>query len=487
MTPIPADEDYFTRFQAALTRMGPTALHQDEVGAGVMVPGPFGAHRLIYADYTASGRALMSVEQAVLGDLLPWYANSHTEASHCGSVMTRLRRAARAYIAAQVGAGADHAVVFTGSGATAGINRLVHLLGVAQAVRCGQQARVLIGPYEHHSNILPWRESGAEIVDIPEAAQGGPDLAAIHAALVSAPSDAVVVGAFSAASNVTGALSDVAAVTRLLNQHGARAVWDYAAGGPYLPIDMQIQGTRLDAVVVSPHKFIGGPGASGVMVVRRDAVCSAVPSLPGGGTVAFVSPQGHRYATDVVAREEGGTPNVMGDLRAAMAFAVKAAIGADHMVERNAHLARLGSARLQAAAGVELLAARGGHLPIFAFRLRDTAGQLLNHQLATRLLSDLFGVQARGGCACAGPYVHRLLDIDAAQSQALDARLQAGEELAKPGFVRLNLSALHTGEEVETILNAVAQLPGLTAQLGPDYVADPARAIFRHRSHVQAA
>ena len=255
------------QFAAALAGDDRIARLRDGViGEGVEIPGPLGPRKLVYADYVASGRALRQIETFVMDHLLPYYANSHTEASFCGARMTQMRQEARATIARICGADARFATVFAGAGATAGLNRIVSLLGVREAVAAGRRAVVLIGPYEHHSNILPWRESGAEVIEIAEAATGGPDLAKLAAALAAAGPEALKIGAFSAASNVTGIVTDADAVTRLLKRHGALAVWDYAGGGPYLPIDIRA-GTdaEKDAVVVSTHKFIGGPGASGVM------------------------------------------------------------------------------------------------------------------------------------------------------------------------------------------------------------------------------
>ena len=297
------------------------------IGEGMMVPGPRGPNPLIYADYVASGRALKQLEDRIAKDVLPYYSNAHTEASYCGRHMNRLRAQARRVVAQACGADTDHAVIFAGAGATAGLTKLAALLGVDAMMAEGKRPLVLIGPYEHHSNILPWRESGAEVIEIAEAAAGGPDMDDL-AARLAAHADRSVIGSFSAASNVTGIVSDVAAITRLLKRSGAMSVWDYAGAGPYLPIDM---GMGMDAVVVSPHKFIGGPGASGVLILRRDAVKRARPTSPGGGTVRFVSPWGQDYAADVVAREEAGTPNVIGDIRAALCFIVKEAIGEAHM------------------------------------------------------------------------------------------------------------------------------------------------------------
>jgi selenocysteine lyase/cysteine desulfurase len=445
------------------------------IGSDAAVDGPFGPKPLVYADYVASGRALMQVESFVLRQVLPFYANSHTEASYCGAMMTRLRREARAAIAACCGADNGHAVIFAGSGATAGINRLVALLG---ADRPG--TRVIIGPYEHHSNILPWREAGADIVELGEAADGGPDLGELEAVLQGSAGFDQVICSFSAASNVTGIIADVAAVTACVKRAGATIVWDYAGGGPYLPISMTPQPeAEIDAIVVSPHKFLGGPGASGVLIVRRDAVVREKPTWSGGGTVRFVSASGHDYSGSLEAREEAGTPNVVGDIRAALAFLVKDAIGETQMAERNAELAERAIGTWGHHPRIELLGSlTAQRLPIFSFRIRDAEGSHIHQQLVTRMLSDRFGIQARGGCACAGPYVHRLLGIDEAESDRMRAAILAGDEMEKPGFTRLNFSVLLCAEKVDFILDSLTQLASDAADYRRHYGVDPARAIF---------
>ncbi|MCQ8279697.1 aminotransferase class V-fold PLP-dependent enzyme [Acetobacteraceae bacterium KSS8] len=471
-------------FTASLNAADPIAsLRAGAIGDGIAIPGPFGTRPLLYADHVASGRALRQVEAFVAEQVLPFYANSHTEASFCGRAMTRLRREARQFIADECGADARFATIFAGAGATAGLNRLVSLLDIADSAASGTAPLVLIGPYEHHSNILPWRESGAEIVEIPEAEAGGPDLAVLAQVLRERAAGRLTVGSFSAASNVTGILTDADAVTDLLKRHGALAVWDYACGAPYLSTDMRA-GTPFekDAVVLSGHKFLGGPGASGILIVRRDAVRRATPSHAGGGTVRFVSPWGHDFTEDLAAREEAGTPNVVGDIRTALCFAVKAAIGQDWLDRRHETLLSRALSRWSDHPDIVLLgnpnAAR--RLPIFAFRIRDRRnGGFLHPQLATRLLSDLHGIQARGGCACAGPYAHRLLEINAQRSAALRAAILSGDELRKPGWTRLNLSALLTEDKLERILAAVETLARDAEPWLSRYRADPATARFR--------
>ena len=451
------------------------------IGDDAMLQGPKGPVPLIYADYAASGRALCQVEDFIRNQVLPYYANSHTEASFCGSQMTALRKQARQAVARSVNADDQTAVIFTGSGATAGLNRLVHLFGVDAEAAMGGRPVVFVGPYEHHSNILPWRESGAEVIEIDEDKGGGPDLKVLEAALSATSGRKLRIGSFSAASNVTGVVTDVDIVTAMLKRHGALAVWDYAAGAPYLTIDMSAPAEALkDAVVISPHKFVGGPGASGVLAVRRSSVVRS-PVWPGGGTVSFVSPWQHVYSGDLQAREEAGTPNVLGDIRAGLAFMVKDAIGQDFIDRRGAELTKRAAEAWRGNPRLRLLGSLDHRrVPIFSFQVLGEDGSLVHHQLFTRMLSDLFGIQARGGCACAGPYAHRLLGIGQKDSEILLGRIGAGEELAKPGWVRLNFSYLLSDEKADAIIAAVDDLSREMGALAGSYVPDRRTAIFSH-------
>ena len=483
---LPSSEpDHFKRFQQSLERSDLIDFLQDGlIGADAKIPGPGGPHPLIYADYVASGRALRQVETFIIDEILPFYANSHTEASFCGQMMTRLRQQARKIILKSFGGDESYDVIFSGSGATAGINRLVKLLDIPGLEQPGQNTQqqktvVLIGPYEHHSNILPWRETGATVIEIPEAFEGGPDLNALKNTLKSC-ADHRVIGAFSAMSNVTGIVTDVKKITRVLKAHGAISIWDYAGGAPYLPIDMA-GGTdaEIDAVVASPHKFIGGPGASGILVLRRQSVMAQKPSLPGGGTVSFVSPWAHTYSSNIVAREEAGTPNVLGDLRAALCIMIKDAIGVTYATSRLEKLYKRAEAVWRKTPNLHLLGnSRATRMPIFSFKVTDVRGEIIHQQLITRMLSDFYGVQARGGCACAGPYAHRLLDIDYAQSETIHAAVLSGQEIEKPGWTRLGFSVLMTDDKVDHIIRAVDAVARATCLQHAQYQADESTARF---------
>ena len=440
---------------------GVTALRNGLIGEGVSFETPFGTQKLVYADYTASGRALRQVEEFVAENVLPFYANSHTEASFCGAHTTQLREAARTYIAQQVNAGADCSVIFAGPGATTGINRLVALTRIAElAGNDGIRPVVFHGPYEHHSNILPWRESGAEVVEIDEDPQGGPDLGMLESELRARKDAPLLVGSISAASNVTGVLTDTDAVTRLLKSYGALAFWDYAGGGPYLEMDMSPgEGIEKDAIFLSPHKFPGGPGASGVLVVRNGAVRTAKPTCPGGGSVVYVSPWGHDYLDSVIEREEAGTPNIIGDIRAGLVFAVKAAVGTNFIMQRDDDLLRRALERWKDNPQLVVLASeKKNRLPIVSFLVRDGAGGYVHHERFTRALSDRAGIQVRGGCVCAGPYGHRLLSVGRAQSEEIRQAVLEGHVERKPGWVRLNLGYLMDDRTADYIIEAVDEL-----------------------------
>jgi selenocysteine lyase/cysteine desulfurase len=295
-------------------------------------------------------------------------------------------------------------------------------------------------------------------------------------------------GAFSAGSNVTGALTDVAVVSRIVQAAGGKVIRDYAGAAPYVPMLMQpAPDVHIDALVFSLHKFVGGPASSGVLVMRRDAAVLDKPSSPGGGTVSFVSPGGHDYLHDPVAREEAGTPDVIGDIRTALAAIVRSAMSEAGLDQRAEAMCRAALARWRANPRIEVpRRAMAPHLPIAAFRIRDADAGLVHHQLVTRIVSDCLGIQARGGCACAGPYVDRLLGIDDKQSQTIHRAIRSGEELEKPGFVRVNFSSLMSEAELATLIAGVERVARDSDSPSRHFVANPGlchiRACLRRRA-----
>jgi selenocysteine lyase/cysteine desulfurase len=384
-------------------------------------------------------------------------------------------------------------VIFTGSGATAAVNKLVAILELRAVVQPPPDRRpvVFVGPYEHHSNELPWRESIADVVEIALGEDGGLDLDDLTEQLERYRDRPLRIGSFSAASNVTGLLTDADTVAALLHAHGALSFWDYAAAGPYVDIRMteSMPGLRdgKDAVFLSPHKFMGGPQTPGVLVVRRDLVRNAVPTMPGGGTVEFVDPTGHHYLADPVKREEGGTPAIVESIRAGLVFALKQAVGVPLIQQNEEELWRRAAARWRANPAIDILGDRdGGRLPIVSFRIRY-GEHFLHHHFVAALLNDVFGVQSRGGCSCAGPYGHHLLGIDAGRSQEFQDVIMDGFEGIKPGWIRLSFNYFISDTVADYLIEAVDLIARYGYRLLPDYRFDLHHGLWRHRAQPTAA
>jgi selenocysteine lyase/cysteine desulfurase len=330
----------------------------------------------------------------------------------------------------------------------------------------------------------------ADVVVIGEDAGGHVDLDHLEAALETHRERPLKIGSFSAASNVTGILTDTRAVSALLHRHGALLVWDYAAAAPYAPIDMNPRGREdecleKDAIFLSPHKFVGGPGTPGVLIVKRHHLKNRVPVVPGGGTVSYVNPQEHRYLTDPVHREEGGTPDIVGAIRAGLVFGLKETVGSERIVEHEKALARRAIGRLSRNPKIKILGNQSAdRLPIISFLVRH-GERYLHHEFVVALLNDLFGVQTRGGCSCASPYGHRLLEIDLATSKEYEKQILAGYEIVKPGWTRFGLNYFNTDDEVDLILGAIEWIATEGWRLLPAYDFDCRTGNWWHRAEVQ--
>jgi selenocysteine lyase/cysteine desulfurase len=407
------------------------------IGRDATIETAYGTRRVTYADYTASGRALSFIEQYIASEVLPLYANTHTLTSTTGIQTTLFRQEARDIILRGVRGCKDDVVLFAGSGCTGAVTLLTSVLNIPGRIARGLPVPLVFhGPHEHHSNILPWRESGAVCIEVPEDEEGKLDILALdrllrthlpssipHAAV--AGSERLVVGTFSAASNVTGVLADTVAVTKLLHSFGALAFWDYASAAPYVKIDMNPfndSAHAKDALFLSPHKFLGGVSTPGVLVVKKRLLANVLPCTPGGGTVFFVNDQHHRYLENLQEREEGGTPDIVGAVRAGLAFQLKEALSDDFIFTRERTLAVRALAELKSIPNLLVAGPTDAdstpRLPILSFLILFNgfdlspnhpsrsntsntqsvrAPMFLHSNFVAALLNDLFGIQARSG------------------------------------------------------------------------------------------
>ncbi len=472
---------------------------------------------MVYRDYTASGRCLACIE-GCLQSLQRIYANTHTEDDLTGRSMSRRLHEAERTIKAAVNAGPNGRIVACGTGAMGAIDKLQQILGVSlapatrravgehlreffgderfDAFRTHQQSQqpvVFVGPYEHHSNEVTWRQGLATVVEVNLADDGGVDLAHL-AQLLRDPQyrGRLRIGSFSAASNVTGMRSPTREIARLLHAHDAFACFDFAASAPYVEIDMNPPrdadggDASMDAVFVSPHKFLGGPGSSGVLVFNERLYCRDLP--PGvGGTVDYVSPFDQDFIADVEEREKAGTPGVLQTLKAALAFDLKQHVGVGRIETRERELVGRAMRRWSRHEHIEILGnpdpAR--RIGIVSFNLRDPRGRYLHPKFVTVLLNDLFGIQSRAGCSCAGPYGHRLLGIDQPTSELYRDWVRKGFQGIKPGWCRVGFHYSMDDAEADYVMEAVEFVAGCGHRFLPLYAFDPPTGLWAHRTYVE--
>ncbi|MDX1459787.1 MAG: aminotransferase class V-fold PLP-dependent enzyme [Xanthomonadales bacterium] len=490
----------------------PAFLRAQMIGADARIRTPFGTRLMVYADYTASGRCLGFVER-YLQNLQRIYANTHTEDDISGRSMTHLLHQAEQHIKRSVNAGRHGRIIATGTGATGAIDKFQQILGVAlspatrqrletlMAQSLGpdalqqyrqtlgeQQPVVFVGPYEHHSNEISWRQSLATVVEVALDDSGGVDLEHLEALLQDPQYRArMKIGSFSAASNVTGMRTPVHAIARTLHRHGGIACFDYAASAPYVLIDMNPEGDEaaaLDAIFISPHKFLGGPGSSGVLVFNEKLYPSQLPpTVSAGGTVEYVSLKDQDYIEHIEEREKPGTPGVLQTLKASMAFQIKDALGAEQIEQREQAMLGETFRRWSSDGRIRILGNQdpARRIGIVSFNINYDADSVLHPKFVTTLINDLFGIQSRAGCSCAGPYGHRLLDIDDERSERFRHWIREGYSGIKPGWCRISLHYAMDELEFRYILDAIDFVAEYGADFLPLYSFDLCTGAWLHR------
>ncbi|MDZ7371131.1 MAG: aminotransferase class V-fold PLP-dependent enzyme [candidate division KSB1 bacterium] len=465
-----------------------TRFRRHIIGIDQQYETPYGMVKMVYADWTAGGRLYRPIEEKLMHDLGPFVGNTHTETNVTGTSMTLAYQEAHRIIKRHCGAGPNDVIINAGFGMTAAVNKFQRILGLRLPdqfrdcidvnVRC--RPVVFISHMEHHSNQTSWEETIAEVVIVPPDERGLIDLNRVEDELKKYRDRPIKFGAFTAASNVTGITTPVHELARLMHRYGGWCFIDYAAAAPYVEINMHPgdEEAKLDAVYFSPHKFLGGPGSSGVLIFDKELYKNRVPDQPGGGTVLWTNPwHEHHFIDDIELREDGGTPGFLQAIRGALAIRLKEQMTVEAILAREKEQVERLFDGLRSLHDIHILADNvTERLGIFSLYVHN-----LHYNLMVRLLNDRFGVQVRGGCSCAGTYGHYLLHVDPTRSKEMTDRIDRGDLSAKLGWVRISIHPTMTDAELDFIVDAVRQIMRYGKRWGEEYRYDPHTNEFTHK------
>jgi selenocysteine lyase/cysteine desulfurase len=468
-------ESYFEKFRKEI------------VGIDQEFDSPYGRKKIVYADWIASGRLYTPVEDKLLKEIAPFVGNTHTETSETGLLMTRAYHWSHQMIKDHCNAGPNDVIITAGSGMTTVINKFQRILGLKY---CGKIAHrtcmtererpvVFITHMEHHSNQTSWYETNADVVIV----EPGPNLEVVpgnlRKALEPYKNRNFKIGSFTACSNVTGVRTPFYELAEIMHEYGGVCFIDFAASAPYEPINMHPDNPlqKLDAIMFSPHKFLGGPGTPGVLIFDASMYHCEVPDQPGGGTVDWTNPWGeYKYVDNIEAREDGGTPGFLQSIKAALCIQLKQQMGCEKMRKREEELLEQAFRGLEGIPGLHILADNfRDRLGIISFYIEG-----IHYNLAVRLLNDLYGIQVRGGCACAGTYGHFLLEVTYEKSMEITSKINHGDLSEKPGWVRWSLHPTTTTEEVNLMISALKHICSNIDELSREYIYDNHLNVFWH-------
>ena len=463
-TPKPTNlEAHFRRFRQGI------------IGIEQSFESPYGRKDIVYTDWTASGRLYRPIEESIINRFGPFVANTHTESTVSGRITTTAYNTARAIIKRHVNAGPDDVLIVEGSGMTGAINKFQRILGIRvpekfkSFLSVPQHLRpvVFITHMEHHSNQTSWLETIADVVVIPPGEDNLCSLTNLEQLLKEYGDRPIKIASVTACSNVSGISTPYRDIAKLMHSNNGLCFVDFACSAPYVSIDMHPgDDGYLDCIFFSPHKFLGGPGTSGVLIFNKKLYQNGVPDNPGGGTVLWTNPWGgHEFLTDIEAREDGGTPAFLQTIKTALAIKLKEEMGIENMLKREHEQVAYIFPKLQSISNLHILA--GEHrnrLGVISFYIDN-----LHHNLGVKLLNDRFGIQARGGCSCAGTYGHFLLNIDVEQSGHIVRKISAGELQAKPGWIRISIHPTTTNEELEYVCDSIKELAGHFEEWAMEY------------------
>ena len=450
---------------------------------------PFGQQKIVYGDWIASGRLYRTIEDKMINTFGPFVGNTHTETSETGTLMTNAYHLAHKKIKEHVNAGPCDVIITAGSGMTTVINKLQRILGfrtfkkndVLTSLPEEERPVVFITHMEHHSNHTSWFETIADVIQLKPDDNLLVDIEELRKALEKYKARKMKIGSFTACSNVTGISTPYYEMAKLMHEYGGICFVDFAASAPYVKIDMHPEDPMmaLDAIMFSPHKFLGGPGTSGVLVFNSALYNNPVPDNPGGGTVDWTNPWGEfKYVDDIEAREDGGTPPFLQTIKAALCIELKNKMGVENIGKREKQLVKMAFEEMVKIPGIKILADNvTDRLGVFSFYFND-----IHFNLAVKLLNDKFGIQVRGGCACAGTYGHFLLDVSYDKSKHITDLINHGDLSQKPGWIRLSLHPTMTDEELFYIIDALKSLKKNHHEWSKQYIYNCRKNEFRHFS-----
>ncbi len=458
--------------------------HDNIIGQNQMIKTPYhDSIRIIYADWTASGRMYQPIEERMLKDFFPFVANTHTDTNHTGSTMTYAYHKAQQIIKKHVNASSDDVLISSNSGMTGVVNKLQRILGLRVHESFKDQIKVsekdkpvvFISHMEHHSNQTTWLETIADVIIIPPNEEGLVSVKNLEILIRQNAHRNNKIVAITSCSNVTGIITPYLEIAELIHQYNGLCFVDFACAAPYISIDMHPddkKGRYIDAVYFSGHKFLGGPGTTGILVFNKKLYTNSIPDNPGGGTVSWTNPWSeHRYFEDIEAREDGGTPAFLQTIKMAMCMQLKDEMNIENIKKREEEILNMIWKDFERIPNLHILAREHKErLGVVSFYIED-----LHYNLGVKLLNDRYGIQTRGGCSCAGTYGHYLLGVTPEKSRKITNEIDQGNCSNKPGWIRMSIHPTHTNQEIEYILNAIKQLAADHLKWRKDYTIDWAK------------
>ena len=468
-------EHYFQQFR------------QNIIGIDQEFETPFGKKKIVYTDWTASGRLYRPIEEKLMNEFGPFVANTHTETTVSGTAMTMAYQEAKHIIKDHVNANANDVLINTGTGMTGVVNKFQRILGLKipenlrKFTNIPKELKpiVFISHMEHHSNQTSWIETMADVVVIPASEDGLFCLEEFKTLLEKYKDRSFKIASITSCSNVTGIRTPYHEVAKIMHQNNGVCFVDFACSGPYVKIDMHPdEESYLDAIFFSPHKFLGGPGTSGVLVFNKNLYNNNIPDCPGGGTVSWTNPWGeHKYIDNIEDREDGGTPGFLQVIKTALAIQLKEQMGIKNILEREHEIVDYVFSELNNVDNLHILANQHQErLGVISFYIKG-----LHFNLGVKLLNDKFGIQTRGGCSCAGTYGHYLLHVDQETSHDLVCQITSGDLIKKPGWIRMSIHPTTTSEEIQMICESIKALTQNHEEWAKDYEYNPTTNEFVHK------